>query len=251
MLVGVAGGSWIAFQPPRRQTTQGVRIVKAYPHDRTAWSQGVVVDDDGTLIEGTGLYGQSTLRRVELETGRVVKKVPLDERYFGEGITVLGDRIYQLTWKEKVGLIYDRKTLRLLDNFPLDGEGWGLTNDGKHLIVSDGSSTLRFFDPETFALVKRLPVTSASRAVSQLNELEFVEGDILANVWHQDYVVRIDPATGNVTGVIDMANVYPRRQRTHREHVLNGIAYDAKNKRLFVTGKNWPKLYEIEIVTPR
>jgi glutamine cyclotransferase len=244
----IAGLSWLWFQPARRTGSQTVRVVNVFPHDRNAWSQGLAFDDDGTLIEGTGLYRQSSLRRVDLKTGQVLAKVDLDGRLFGEGITVMGDRIYQLTWREKIGLIYDRETLREVDRFRLEGEGWGLTNDGTHLIVSDGSSTLTFLDPKTFDVAKRLRVSSGTRAVSQLNELEYVEGEIFANVWHQDYIVRIDPKTGNVSGAIDLSHVYPRRNRSHREHVLNGIAYDATNKRLYVTGKNWPKLFEVEVI---
>jgi glutamine cyclotransferase len=239
---------WLAFQPMRRASMQMARVVNSFPHDRNAWSQGLTVDEDGTLIEGTGLYRESTLRRVELETGRVLEKVNIDGRMFGEGVTVMGERIFQLTWREKTGIIYDRKTLREIGRFRLEGEGWGLTHDGTHLIVSDGSSTLTFLDPDTFAVVKRLRVTSGTRAVPQLNELEYVEGEIFANIWHQDYIVRIDPKTGRVTGSVDLSRIYPRRDRAHREHVLNGIAYDPAKKRLFVTGKNWPKLYEIEII---
>lgn len=219
-------------------------VVNTFPHDPRAYCQGLVIDQ-GILYEGTGKYGESTLRRVELDTGRVLQSVSLPRRYFGEGITIMGDKIYQLTWKSHVGFVYDKKTLNAIDRFRIVGEGWGLTHDGTHLIMSDGSSTLRFLDPQTFAVKRRLLVQSQGRRVPKLNELEYVNGEILANVWYEDYIVRIDPVSGKVVGWIDLRNLLPGRR--DREAVLNGIAYDADKDRLFVTGKNWPKLFEIRV----
>lgn len=248
--VGLAGGAVWLFARERSPGIYGYRVIETYPHDGRAYCQGLVIAD-GELYEGTGRKGQSTLRRVDLETGRVLQQHALDRRHFGEGITVLDDRIYQLTWKAGICYVYDRETFREIKRFRYDGEGWGLTHDGTHLIMSDGSSRLQFRDPETFQVVRRAWVRSSGRAVTNLNELEFVEGEILANVWRKDYIARIDPRSGNVHGWIDLSNLYPPRQRRDREHVLNGIAYDADARRLFVTGKNWPKLYEIRVVGRR
>lgn len=243
----LGGGTMWLLAQNRRPDALSFRVVKAFAHDNRAYCQGLVFDD-GFLYEGTGLRGQSTLRRVELESGQTKQVVTLDRRLFGEGITVMGDRIYQLTWQSEICIVYDKETLRKLGQFRYEGEGWGLTHDGTHLIMSDGSSALRFIDPRTFKEVRRVWVTSGGRAVPKLNELEYVEGQVLANLWKQDYIVRIDPRTGKINAWIDLRNLYPLRQRASREAVLNGIAYDAEGKRLFVTGKNWPKLYQIEIV---
>lgn len=251
VVVGITGGGAVLlFAWERRPAVEGFRVVKAFPHDRGAYCQGLAIDE-GTILEGTGQHGRSSLRRVEIDTGRVLKQHDLHESHFGEGVTVMGDRIYQLTWRNRICLVYDRETFREVKRFRYEGEGWGLTHDGTHLIMSDGTSALRFIDPENFQVVRRVWVRSAGRSVTRLNELEFVEGEIFANVWHQDYIVRINPASGEVVGWINLTDLYPRRQRRHREHVLNGIAYDADAERLFVTGKNWPKLYEIEIVGGR
>jgi glutamine cyclotransferase len=183
-----------------------------------------------------------------LETGRVIQSQALDRDLFGEGIASANGRIHQLTWRNKVALVYESKNLQLLGRLPYSGEGWGLTYDGTHLIMSDGSATLRFLDPRTFRVVRRLLVRSQGRLVSQLNELEYVQGEVFANIWYKDYIARIDPRTGEVTGWIDLRNLWA--ERTDRERVLNGIAYDAAKDRLFVTGKNWPNLYEIRLVRP-
>ncbi len=222
-------------------------VVHEFPHDSSAYTQGLVYED-GTLYEGTGKRGKSTLRQVELETGKIVQLQSLDARLFGEGITVWDDHIIQLTWTSRVGLIYDKKTFREIGRFRYSGQGWGLTHDGTHLIMSDGTSTLRFLDPKTFDVVRQLRVHSRGRRVHNLNELEYVNGEILANVWGENYIVKISPGSGQVTGFIDLSHLW--RQRTDPEAVLNGIAYDAKGKRLFVTGKNWPKIFEIQ-VAPR
>lgn len=224
-----------------------VRVVASYPHDPNAFSQGLVIADS-VLYEGTGTFGESSLRRVDLKSGTVERHVPLNQEYFGEGITVVGDKIYQLTWKNRLGIVYDRETMTPESSFRYSGEGWGLTTDGKELILSDGTATLRFLSLETLEVTRRVQVRTASGPVEQLNELEYVDGEIYANIWYSDRIVRISPKTGNVLGWIDLSALYPARQRPSREHVLNGIAYDAKTKQLFVTGKNWPKLYQVEVV---
>lgn len=224
-----------------------VEIVNVFPHDPEAFCQGLIYAD-GRLYEGTGQYGQSSLREVELETGRVLRKIDLDERIFGEGITLWGDSIVQLTWRERRAYAFDRETFAHRQTFRYPGEGWGLTHDGTHLIMSDGSSTLRFLDPQTFREVRRINVREGRRRVDNLNELEYVRGEIYANVWYEDTIVRISPEDGRVLGRLDLSRLWPARQRPSREYVLNGIAYDAENDRLFVTGKNWPRLFEIRIV---
>lgn len=240
--MGVVVGLTGAF--PRGVPVTPVRVIAQYPHDPEAFCQGLVVAE-GKLYEGTGQYGQSSLRQVELKTGRIERTVPLDRAYFGEGIAVHGDRIYQLTWKERLGIVYDRTTFAPVNSFRYTGEGWGLTTDGTHLILSDGSANLRFLSLETFEVVRRVSVHSGLRPIDKLNELEFVEGEIYANIWYSDRIVRISPKTGEVLGWLDLSALYPASKRP-REHVLNGIAYDADARKLYVTGKNWPQLFEIE-----
>jgi len=222
--------------------TPAVQLVHAYPHDEKAYTQGLVFEN-GFLYEGTGKRGQSTLRKVELETGRVVQSHSLDRGHFGEGIAIVGDRIVQLTWQAQIGIVYDKETFEEVGRFRYTGEGWGITYDGTHLIMSDGSATLRFLDPETFKVTGQVLVRNRGRRVPNLNELEYVRGEILANVWYKDYIVRISPRTGQVVGTIDLRRLYPNRR--DREAVMNGIAYDAEKNRLFVTGKNWPRLFEV------
>jgi glutamine cyclotransferase len=226
---------------------QTYRIRNVYPHDSSAFTQGLVYAD-GVLYESTGLRGRSSLRRVNLETGGVLQQTSLLPEYFGEGIAVFQDRIYQLTWTTGVGFIYDKKTLGLVQEFRYGIEGWGMTHDGTHLIVSDGSATLYYWDPKTLREVKRMPVTDGGKPVSNLNELEIVEEEIYANIWQQDRIARISPETGKVSGWIDLKGLLAPEDRRGGEDVLNGIAYDPDKKRLFVTGKLWPKLFEIEIV---
>jgi glutamine cyclotransferase len=228
--------------------TYRYKIVNTYPHDPQAFTQGLEFHD-GYLYEGTGLKGKSSLRRVELRTGRVVQIHRLPSEYFGEGITILGDKIYQLTWQNGVCFVYDRRTFRQITQFRYDGEGWGLTNDGKHLIMSDGSEVITFRDPDTFAEVRKITVRAQGKPVKNLNELEYIEGEIWANIWYSDIIARIDPSTGIVKAWVDMEGLpVPNRDI---EAVLNGIAYDRQNKRIFVTGKNWSKLFEIELVPPQ
>ncbi len=240
---GAIGGFWWLLQP-RGPQVFGYRVVNTFPHDPRAFTQGLIYYD-GFLLESTGKYGESTLRRVELESGRVVQKHSLSEDLFGEGITVFGDRIYQLTWQNQVAIVYDKQTFEELGRFRYEGEGWGLTNDGTHLIMSDGSATLRFIDPQDFSVVRRLLVRSLGRRVDRLNELQHIHGQVFANILYQDRIARISLDTGEVTGWIDLRTLWPARR--DRESVLNGIAYDEQNDRLFVTGKNWPRLYEIRL----
>ena len=230
----------------------GYRIVKTYPHDPAAYTQGLIYVD-GALYESTGLQGRSTLRKVDLETGRPVQQYAVVSQYFAEGLTNWGADLIQLTYQTQTGFVYERATLKLKSSFPYTGEGWGLTHDGKRLIMSDGSSTLRLWDPMTFREIGRLSVRDRGQAVDDLNELEFVQGEIYANVWHTDRIARISPATGEVTGWIDLKNLLKPGEIVAvpplaNEAVLNGIAYDATKDRLFVTGKLWPRLFEIKLV---
>jgi glutamine cyclotransferase len=224
----------------------GYRVVNVYPHDRQAFTQGLIWYD-GFLYEGTGLHGASSLRKVRLETGRVVEQHALDRQYFGEGITEWGGRLLQLTWNSQKGFIYDRSGLKVRGTFRYPGEGWGLTHDRERLIMSDGTATLRFLDPQTLRETGRLNVQSGGAPLADLNELEFVRGEIFANVYRTDWIARISPQTGAVTGWIDLRGLLPEADRLIPVDVLNGIAYDAGGKRLFVTGKLWPKLFEIEL----
>ncbi|MFC2046022.1 glutaminyl-peptide cyclotransferase [Chloroflexota bacterium] len=225
-------------------------VVGTYPHDPGAYTQGLVLVD-GALYEGTGLLGFSTLRKVDLETGQVMQLYSLPEQLYGEGITILDDRIIQLTWKARSGFVYDRGTFELLETFRYPSEGWGITHDGTSLIMSDGTATLRFLDPETFEEISQVQVHDPYGPVMALNELEYVEGEVWANVWFSDSIARIDPSTGQVTGWINLDGLISPEEREPREGVLNGIAYDAEDGRLFVTGKLWPKLFEIQLVPPQ
>jgi len=227
----------------------GYRVLQAFPHDREAFTQGLVMAD-GVLYEGTGLNGRSSLRRVELESGAVLQRHTLPDRYFGEGVTVLGSRIFQLTWRSGLAFVYDRETLALRQTFTYPAEGWGLTTDGTHLIASDGTATLRFLEPDSLAEVRRLTVVDQAGPVTRLNELEYVEGRIYANVWQTDRVAIIDAQSGRVTGWLDLGGLLTLEERARPGDVLNGIAYDAPTGRLFVTGKLWPRLFQIELVPP-
>jgi glutaminyl-peptide cyclotransferase len=222
-------------------------IVHTYPHDPHAFTQGLVFVD-GSLYESTGLNGQSSLRMVDLATGRVLQSQPVDSKYFAEGLTAWGSTLVQLTWESHVALVYDRFSFRALRTLSYSGEGWGLTQDGKSLILSDGSDTLRFFDPATFGELRRVSVRDHGKPVNELNELEFVHGEIYANIWHSDRIARIAPRTGKVLGWIDLKGLLPTTEHSTPEAVLNGIAYDSAHDRLFVTGKLWPKLFEIQVV---
>lgn len=220
-------------------------IVNTFAHDPNAFTQGLVFED-GVLYEGTGLNGRSELRKVELETGDVLQSRKLADQYFGEGITILGDRIFQLTYQSKTGFVYDKRTFELLQEFTYPTEGWGLTHDGEDLIMSDGTPMLYFLDPDSLTRIHKVMVLEGERAVWGLNELEYVEGQIYANVWPGDRIARIDPATGQVVGWIDCTGLFDKRDLNDETDVFNGIAYDPNDSRLFVTGKCWPKLFEIK-----
>jgi glutamine cyclotransferase len=217
-----------------------------WPHDPGAFTQGLVYRE-GDFLESTGLYGESSLRDVDPETGRVLKEVTVPQEYFAEGLAVVGDKAYQLTWRNGLGFIYDVSTFRKEGEFHYEGEGWGLTTDGRLLVMSDGTSRIRFIDPAHFSVVRTIDVTVAGRPVSELNELEWIKGEIFANVWRTDEIVRIDPQTGAVRGEIDLADVLPWTDRTRQTDVMNGIAYDEGKDRLFITGKKWPKLFEVRL----
>ena len=223
------------------------KIVATYPHDRNAFTQGLVIAD-GVLYEGTGLNGRSSLRRVDLASGAVLQSVPLDQQYFGEGITTWNDQIIQLTWQSQQGFVYDKATFERLKTFNYPGEGWGLTHDDHSLIMSDGTPAIRFLDPVTLHETRRITVTDQGQPVIRLNELEYVHGEILAHVWQTDRIVRISPDDGRVIGWIDLSGLLSAEDRQQPVDVLNGIAYDARHDRLYVTGKLWPKLFEIELV---
>ena len=225
--------------------TLSFRVVASYPHDPNAFTQGLIFID-GKLYESTGHYGRSTVRRVDLETGRVEQDIRLAPNLFGEGLMYWHGRLVQLTWREQIGIIYDAKTFERLETFQYQGEGWGLTHDGQHWIMSDGSDELRFLDPETRRVVRRLKVRDGRQAVRRLNELEYIDGEIWANVWQTDRIVRISPESGSVIAVVDLGTLYPADERVSPEAVLNGIAHDAVTGRLFVTGKYWPRLYELD-----
>jgi glutaminyl-peptide cyclotransferase len=224
----------------------GYKVVNSYPHDPGAYTQGLVYKD-GFLFESTGLHGQSTLRKVKLETGEVVQRHALDAKYFAEGLTDLGPSLVQLTWQSNLGFVYDAKSFAVRRTFKYGGEGWGLTRDRDRLIMSDGSSTLRFLDASTFREAGAVVVTDHGNPVRDLNELEFVRGEVYANVWHTDRIARIAPSSGRVTGWIDLGGLLPERSRPDPEAVLNGIAYDSGRDRLFVTGKLWPRVFEVTI----
>ena len=247
-VLGCSGGDGAA-------AAEGVRslhpvVVKEYAHDTGAFTQGLLWHK-GKLYEGTGSgpgnRGISSLRRVDLATGKVEKIVQLDKRYFGEGLALVGNRLIQLTWQNQIAFVYDVETFERVGQFQYRGPGWGLTYDGTHLIMSDGSEQLVFRDPKTFEEKRRIRVKREGRIIRKLNELEWVEGKILANIWQSNTIVEIDPKDGRVTATIDASKVGPSRTKTRR--VLNGIAYDPATKKLWLTGKNWPKLYEVRLET--
>jgi glutamine cyclotransferase len=226
---------------------RGIKVVATYPHDPSAFTQGLVFAD-GQFYESTGLNGESSLRRVEVTTGRVVQQIKVDPEYFAEGLALVGDELLQLTWQHQRGFVYDRKTFARKRTFPYKGEGWGMAYDaGGGLVMSDGSDTLTFLDPKTLSPNKTLRVRDAGRPVPQLNELEWVEGEIWANVWMTDRIARISPATGEVNAWIDLSTLWPLTERQPPADVLNGIAYDKTSRRIFVTGKKWPLVYQIAI----
>lgn len=222
-------------------------VVKAWPHDSSAYTQGLEFYR-GVLYESTGLYGRSSLRKVDLETGRILQKRDLATEYFGEGITIFQGKIFQLTWRSQKGFIYDLGTFNPLGEFSYSGEGWGLTHDDHFLIMSDGTNQIHFLDPASFQVKRTLSVLSDGQPLMNLNELEMVKGEIYANVYETNYIVRIDPASGKILGWIDLTGLLAAADRRQPVDVLNGIAYDASQDRLVVTGKLWPKLFQIRLV---
>lgn len=234
---------------PQAIPVYSYRILHVYPHDPAAFTQGLVYED-GVLYEGTGLRGRSSLRRVALATGEVLQQRDLPDQLFGEGITIWGDAVIQLTWQSHVGFVYDKASFDLRRQFRYPTEGWGITHDGTRLIMSDGTATLHFWDPATLAEIGQVKVYDDAGPVTRLNELEYVRGEIYANIWQTDRVARIDPQTGRVVGWIDLGGLLNKGETGQPVDVLNGIAYDPDGGRLFVTGKLWPSLFEIELTPP-
>jgi glutaminyl-peptide cyclotransferase len=227
----------------------GFIVKNTYPHDPQAFTQGLFFRD-GQLFETTGITGRSMLRKLDLKTGRVLQKADLPPQVFGEGSTAFGDNILGLTWRSNIGYVFDAKTFAIKARFPYEGEGWGLASDARHLYMSDGSASIRVLDPKTLKVVRRVQVTAEGKPIDSLNELEMVDGELYANVWGTDIIARIDPLSGKVTGWIDLGKLLPPEKRgtSSVDAVLNGIAYDAKARKLYVTGKFWPSLFEIELV---
>jgi glutamine cyclotransferase len=232
-----------ATRRPREYT---FKVVNSFPHDPAAFTQGLVYRD-GFLYEGTGLNGRSQLRKVRLETGEVVQHAGLDREFFGEGIAIIENKVFQLTWQSHVGFVYNLADFKLLRQFSYPGEGWGLTSHGNELFMSDGSAQIRLLDATTFKEKRRFTIRDGATPIDQLNELEYVEGELFANIWQTDRIARISPVSGKVVGWIDLTGLLSSVFRRREDAVLNGIAYDAAHKRLFVTGKLWPKIFEIQL----
>jgi glutamine cyclotransferase len=243
-------------RPVSTVPTYTYEVVNSYPHDSKAFTQGLVVHN-GVFYESTGQYEESTLRKVDITSGKIIQQTELGDDFFGEGMTILGDKIYQITWREGTAFVYSLADMKPIKEFRYSGDGWGLTHDGTNLIMSDGTHIIRFVDPETFQTVRTITVNREDgRPLMQLNELEYVKGEIWANIWHSEnpstlgrpnHIARIDPASGKLLGYIDLSGISPDDQRRDHENTLNGIAYDAAGDRLFVTGKQWSKLYEIKV----
>ena len=233
------------FSQNPKTPVQGYKIINTYLHDPTAFTEGLVYKD-GWLYESTGNYGKSEIRKVKLETGAIIEKRGLPANVFGEGLSYLNGKFYQLTWTAKTAFVYS-SGLKLLKTLPYDTQGWGLTTDGKNLIQSDGSSTIYYRNASDFKTIKKLEVTDAGTPIDQINELEWVNGEIWANVWHMDRIARINPNSGKIMAWIDLTGIKPKFGTQDSDAVLNGIAYDAAKKRIFVTGKYWAFLFEIEI----
>ncbi|HOD66344.1 MAG TPA: glutaminyl-peptide cyclotransferase [candidate division Zixibacteria bacterium] len=246
VLPAACGSSQKQPAPPAKIAAYRVKVIRTYPHDSLAFTQGLAYEG-GYLYEGTGKPGASSVRRVRLETGAVLQRRDLPAPHFGEGIALVGDRLVQLTWTSRTGFVYDRATLAPLSEFRYLTEGWGLTYDGIRLIMSDGSATLQLLDPQTYEYCSFLAVRADGEPVERLNELEYVDGEIFANVWPGDRIARISAATGQVTGWIDASGLLAPEDYGDSTDVLNGIAWDAEHRRLFLTGKCWPKLFEVEL----
>ena len=251
VVIGVIGIATAAAvfrpQPEAAYEPDRFSIVQRYSHNPKSFTQGLAIAG-GKLWEGSGRYGESAVWRSDLKTLAEEKRVPLGQRFFGEGLTVMNGRVYQLTWKSGICFVYDADSLEVIKWFKYAGEGWGIANDGKQLFLSDGTSTIRVRDPESFKFQRKLIVKWQGDTVKGINELEFVEGELWANIWYSDLIARIDPDTGQVLGWVDASGLWPAAERPSREYVLNGIAYDAENKRIFLTGKYWPQLFEVEVV---
>lgn len=231
---------------PARVPTYSYEVINAYPHDTTAFTQGLVFHQ-GSLYESTGLNGSSSLRRVELETGKVLKRIDVPAQFFAEGLALYDGRLYQLTWQTQRGFVYELDSFNMLRDFSYTGEGWGLTHDARSLIMSDGTSQIRFLNPDTFEVQRVITVQDNGRDINQLNELEYINGEIYANIWLTDRIARIDPQSGRVTAWINLSGLLSPEDRVGPGAVLNGIAHDEASDRLFVTGKLWPKLFEIKL----
>ena len=238
--------------PPRAAPTPEYtyQVIRQFPHDSAAFTQGLEYHD-GFLYEGTGLNGRSSLRKERLDTGQVIRQIDLPQEFFGEGITILGSRILQLTWQSQVGFVYNLSDFHQISRFSYPGEGWGLANNGREVFLSDGTAAIRVLDPATLHETRRIQVHDGSLPVDQLNELEWVEGELFANIWQTDRIARINPRTGAVAGWIDFAGLLGPMYRRESGAVLNGIAYDAPHKRLFVTGKLWPGIFEVRLVAKK
>ena len=232
---------------PQRVPEYTYKVVRDFPHDPSAFLQGLVYHN-GFFYEGTGRHGESSLRKVRMETGEVLQRVDLPREYFGEGITIFNNKVVQITWQSQTGFVYNLSDFRVLRQFSYPGEGWGLTTHGNEIYMSDGTPEIRVLDGNTFQEKRRIKVHDGATPIKELNELEYVEGELFANIWHTDRIARISPQTGKVLGWIDLTGLLGPMYRRDEEAVLNGIAYDPQKKRLFVTGKLWPKIFEIQIM---
>jgi glutaminyl-peptide cyclotransferase len=233
---------------PFRVQNYTYEIVNIFPHDPSAYTQGLVYHQ-GVLYESTGLNGSSSLRKVELQTGRVLQRINVPDQFFAEGLVLFNNKLIQLTWQSQRAFVYDLESFQMLNTFSYTGEGWGLTHDGRALLMSDGTNQIRFLNPETFAVLRTINVLDNGRPIHQLNELEYIKGELFANIYQTDRIARIDPQSGQVSGWINLAGLLPYEDRARGVDVLNGIAYDEAGDRLFVTGKLWPKLFEIRLLT--
>ncbi|MGE0407680.1 MAG: glutaminyl-peptide cyclotransferase [Amphiplicatus sp.] len=247
ILAHVIVAAFALFDAARAQTIYNIEIVAEYPHDTRAFTQGLFFLD-GSLYESTGMQGESSLRKVALKTGEVLKIERYADEIFGEGIAPFKDKIVAITWRSQLGFVFDRTSFKQVRQFTYPGEGWGITSDGKRLIMSDGTSALRFLDPRSLEETGRITVTHKGKPVDNLNELEWIDGEVYANVWRTDIIVRIDPESGAIVGVIDARPLRARLGGQAADEVLNGIAYDSRKRRLFLTGKYWPKLFEVKLV---
>jgi glutamine cyclotransferase len=253
VVANVAAAAILACAPATAQRkpapVQSYKVITTFPHDTSSFTQGLVFASDGQLYESTGLQGESTLRRVDIATGETLQRIDVPRQYFAEGLAMVGDELLQLTWQHKIGFVYDRATFKQKRTFSYKTEGWGIAYDGTgNLVMSDGSDTLTFLDPKSFAFAKTLRVMDAGRPVGNLNELEWIEGEIWANVWMTDRIARISPNTGEVNAWIDLSTLFGRSgQRPPPADELNGIAYDKATRRIYITGKKWPRLYQITV----